>query len=416
MTPTRIAVAARELTKEYRMYPGPGARLFEWVTGRPRHRVFRALSGVTFEQNAGQGLALVGENGAGKSTLLKLLAGVTRPTSGEVDIRGRTAAILELGAGFHPDFTGRQNIRLNAALFGLTEEEIREREPGIVEWSELGEFIDRPVREYSSGMAVRLGFSIATQVEPQILIVDEALSVGDGYFQKKSLDRMVAFVENGGTLLFCSHALYLVSAFCERSIWLRNGEVAAIGATRDVIRDYERFLVAKQKSAGAAAERQPPAAARPAAGEHTGLEGPARIVSIRQLDGAGETPVYEPWAQFRVEVVFETADPGFKFHVGALILGEDDTILSALGSRICGTAPLSGRERYRVVMEVPNLNYQKGLFHLSVLLLDEHALHVFDRREIRQAFAVVASHYDPGPFGLGQKFHDLSSGDVQVEA
>lgn len=411
MTAPRIAVAARELTKEYRMYPGPGARLFEWVTGRSRHRVFRALSGVTFEQFAGQGLALVGENGAGKSTLLKLLAGVTRPTSGELEIHGRTAAILELGAGFHPDFTGRQNIRLNAALFGLTEQEIREREPGIVEWSELGEFIDRPVREYSSGMAIRLGFSIATQVEPDILIVDEALSVGDGYFQKKSLDRMVAFVENGGTLLFCSHALYLVSAFCERAIWLRNGEVAALGATRDVIRDYERFLVAKQKSSEAAGGRRSPASPRPAPERHPGLEGPARIVSIRQLDGVGETPVYEPWARFRIEVAFETSDPGLQFHVGALILAEDDTILSALGSRICGTTPLTGRERYRVVMEVPNLNYQKGLFHLTVLVLDEHALHVFDRREIRHAFAVVASHYDPGPFGLGQRFLDFSAGD-----
>lgn len=411
MAPTRVAVAARQLTKEYRQYPGPGARLFEWVTGRPRHRVFRALSGVTFEQNAGQGLALVGENGAGKSTLLKLLAGVTRPTSGAVDIRGRTAAILELGAGFHPDFTGRQNIRLNAALFGLDEEEIREREPAIVEWSELGEFIDRPVREYSSGMAVRLGFSIATQVEPEILIVDEALSVGDGYFQKKSLDRMVTFVENGGTLLFCSHALYLVSAFCERAIWLRNGEVAAIGTTRDVVRDYERYLVAKQKAAGPVGV---PRAASPeqAPGDpHPGLEGPARIVSIRQLDGVGETPIYEPWALFRLEVNFETSDPSLQFHVGALILDEDDTVLSALGSKICGTPPLTGRERYRVVMEVPNLNYQKGLFNLSVLLLDEHAVHVFDRREIRKAFAVVASHYDPGPFGLGQKFHRLPVGD-----
>lgn len=415
MTPTRIAVAARQLTKEYRMYPGPGARLFEWVTGRVRHRVFRALSGVTFEQNAGQGLALVGENGAGKSTLLKLLAGVTRPTSGEVDIRGRTAAILELGAGFHPDFTGRQNIRLNAALFGLGEDEIREREPGIVEWSELGEFIDRPVREYSSGMAVRLGFSIATQVEPEILIVDEALSVGDGYFQKKSLDRMVAFVENGGTLLFCSHALYLVSAFCERAIWLRNGEVAAIGTTRDVVREYESFLVAKQKSAAAASGRPSPAPARVAAEEHTGLEGPARIVSVRQPGGSGETPIYEPWKPFGLEITFEAADPALVFHVGALIQSEDDHILTALGSRVCGHPPVTGRERYRILLDIPHLPYQKGLYHLTVLLLDENAIHVFDRREIRNAFAVVASHYDPGPFGVGHRFVDLS-GEQETRA
>jgi lipopolysaccharide transport system ATP-binding protein len=400
-----LALSVESLTKEYRLYSGPGARILEWLGAGPRHRVFRALSNVSFEQLAGQGMAVVGENGAGKSTLLKLLAGVTQPTAGRIDVRGRIAAILELGAGFHPDFSGRQNIRLTAALLGLTEEEIREREPEIVAWSELGEFIDRPVREYSSGMTVRLGFSIATQVEPDVLIVDEALSVGDGYFQKKSMDRMVAFVEAGGTLLFCSHALYLASAFCERAIWLRNGEIAEIGRIRDVVREYERFLVAKQK----AAELREPAVTVAQPGDHKGLEGVARIISIRQLDGSGETPVYEPWARFRLEVVFETSDPKLEFHVGALFHAEDDTVLSAIGSRICGRPPLTGRERYRVVMEVPNLPYQKGLFHLSVLLLDENALHAYDRRELRRALAVIGSHYDPGPMGLGQRFHDLSS-------
>jgi ABC-type polysaccharide/polyol phosphate transport system ATPase subunit len=401
------AVVTRDLCKEYRLYPGPGARLLEWVARRPRHRVFRALTGVSFEQRPGEGLAVVGENGAGKSTLLKLLAGVTQPSSGSIEVSGRVAAILELGAGFHPDFTGRQNIRLNAALLGLTGEEIREREAGIVEWSELGEFIDRPVREYSSGMAVRLGFSIATQVDPDVLIVDEALSVGDGYFQKKSMDRMVAFVERGGTLLFCSHALYLASAFCQRAIWLRGGIVAAAGSTGDVVREYERYLLGKQR---AAELRDAPAAGAgaPPLHEEAAPESLARIVSVRQLDGVGETPVYEPWAPFRLEIVFETAHPDLAFHVGALVASDDGVILSALGSRICGHPPVSGRTRYRTVLEVYNLPYQKGRFHLTALVLDERALHVYDRREIREAFAVIPGHYDPGAMGLGQRFHDLS--------
>ncbi|MBP1641700.1 MAG: uncharacterized protein H6Q03_369 [Acidobacteria bacterium] len=402
------AVLARDLVKEYHLYPTPGSRVLEWLTRRPRHRVFRALSNVTFEQARGEGLAVIGENGAGKSTLLKLLAGVTQPSAGSLEVKGRTAAILELGAGFHPDFTGRQNIRLTAALLGLTDQEIRERESEIVAWSELGEFIDRPVREYSSGMAVRLGFSIATQVDPEVLIVDEALSVGDGYFQKKSMDRMVAFVEGGGTLLFCSHALYLVSAFCTRAMWLRNGEIAALGRTGDVVREYERFLVAKQK---ASETRQGPAARPSPVAERPGTGALGRIVSVSQLDGAGETPIYEPWAPFRLEVTFESADPGLGFHVGALIHAEDDTVLSALGSRVCGHAALTGRRRYRIVMDVPNLPYQKGLYHLSVLLLDERALHVYDQRQVRRAFGVVGHHWDPGPFGIGQRFLDLSAED-----
>jgi hypothetical protein len=191
-------------------------------------------------------------------------------------------------------------------------------------------------------------------------------------------------------------------------MWLRNGEIAALGRTGDVVREYERFMVAKQKAAEArqaSTVRSAPAAERPATG------GLARIVSVAQLDGAGETPIYEPWAPFRLEVTFETADPGLAFHVGALIHAEDDTVLSALGSRVCGHIPLTGRRRYRVVMDVPNLPYQKGLYHLSVLLLDERGLHVHDRRQIRRAFGVVGHHWDPGPFGIGQRFLDQSAED-----
>ncbi len=397
-----IAVTARELTKDYRLFPGPGARILEWITGRPRHRLFRALSRVSFEQRTGQGLAVIGENGAGKSTLLKLLAGVTQPSAGEVEVRGRVAAILELGAGFHPDFTGRQNIRLNAALLGLTEQEIREREPEIVAWSEIGDFIDRPVREYSSGMSVRLAFSIATQVDPDVLIVDEALSVGDSYFQKKSMDRMVAFVEAGGTLLFCSHALYLVSAFCEKALWLRGGEIAALGRTADVVRDYERFVAAKQ----ADGESGRTTSARRAEFQEA-THGPARIIEIRQLDGQGDPPTYAPWGPFRLQVGFETSRPEARFHVGAQFQSEDGVLVSSLGTLYTGQEPLTGQASYRVCFDIPHLPYQKGRFHLEVLLLDENGLHVYDRREIRSAFSVVGAHYDPGPFGVGHRIREL---------
>src|SRR6185503_10159017 len=192
---------------------------------------------------------------------LKILCGVTQATAGSLQVDGRVAAILELGAGFHPDFSGRQNAVLNAALLGLSEREVAAALPRIVAFSELGDFIDRPVKTYSTGMAMRLGFSIATQVEPEVLIIDEALSVGDGYFQKKCMDRLRLFVGAGGTLLFCSHAMYYVSAFCERALWLRQGRVEALGPVAAMVRDYENFLVAKSARAAEAAATEPAAAA-----------------------------------------------------------------------------------------------------------------------------------------------------------
>ncbi len=391
----RVAVAAKALTKEYRLYASPGARVREWLTGRPRHRVHPALTGVEFEQSPGKGLAIVGENGAGKSTLLKLIAGVTLPTSGELTVNGRLAAILELGSGFHPEFTGRQNIRLNAALLGLSEAEIRAREPEIVAWSELGEAIDRPVREYSSGMAMRLGFAIATEVDPQILIVDEALAVGDGYFQKKSIDRMIGFVEGGGTLLFCSHALYLVSEFCEHALWLKNGETAAYGPTGHVVRAYEEYLLARQRApetnASETSERERDEAEQPSAG------GSAQLLSVRALDQTGDRPSWRPGDTVRYEVVFASDETSRSIHLGALIENDDGTVIASLSSATSGERrPFTGRRRHHVVLEIPSPPLVKGSYSFTFLLLDERGLHVYDRRYLRHGLIIDSDHFDSG--------------------
>jgi lipopolysaccharide transport system ATP-binding protein len=383
-----LAIRASKLTKEYRLYPTQGARVLEWLTGRPRHRVHRALSAIDFEQYRGEGLAVVGENGAGKSTLLKIISGVTRATSGRAEAFGRIAAILELGAGFHPDFTGRQNIRLNAALLGLTEAEVVRREPEIVDWSELGEYIDRPVREYSSGMTVRLGFSIATQVDPEILIVDEALSVGDGYFQKKSMDRMVQFVEAGGTLMFCSHSLYLVSAFCQKALWLRNGQAEAYGATSEVIREYESYLVSRQQSLGG---RDPDDS------QISGELRPARFVAIRALDVSGDLPTWRLGDSVRYEIAFESDDADRVFHLGALLETEDHVTIASLGSNTTDEPrTFSGRRSHRVVLEIPDLPLRRGRYSITFLLLDERGLHVYDRRFLKDALVVQSPHFTSG--------------------
>ncbi len=234
-------INVQNLDKSYKIYTKPHHRLLEALQGKPRHSMFKALENISFYVGTGQSLGIIGDNGAGKSTLLKLLAGTVRQTAGSIEINGRVAALLELGAGFHPEFTGRQNIYMNASLLGIPEEEIKKKENGIIEFAELSKFIDRPVKTYSSGMYIRLAFSIATTVEPDILIIDEALSVGDMSFQKKCIQRMNRFKEQGKTMLFCSHSMYHVLELCDKAIWLENGKIREAGPCNKIVGLYEDF-------------------------------------------------------------------------------------------------------------------------------------------------------------------------------
>jgi ABC-type polysaccharide/polyol phosphate transport system ATPase subunit len=241
------AVLASNLAKDYEVYARPADRLLEMLTFRQRHRKFPALRGVDFEIDSGESVGVIGQNGAGKSTLLKLISGVARPSRGALQVEGAVASILELGTGFHPEFSGKDNAALNAAILGLSPREISATLPRIFEFSELGSFLDRPVKTYSSGMYMRLAFSVAVSVEPDVLIIDEALAVGDGYFQKKCVDRIRQFQKSGRTILFCSHALYLVSTLCHRTLWLDEGRLMADGPSVDVVHDYETHLLEKNR-------------------------------------------------------------------------------------------------------------------------------------------------------------------------
>ncbi len=242
-----FAVEVKDLSKVFKRYQKPLHMLLEAFSKKRYHEPFVALESVSFNVPFGQVLGIVGENGAGKSTLLKILAGTLSPTTGDVIIRGKTAALLELGAGFHPEFTGRQNIYLNASLLGLSQEEIRSKEADIIAFSELDDFIDKPVKTYSSGMYVRLAFSIATVVDPDVLIIDEALAVGDQHFQKKCIDRMVQFCKSGKTVIFCSHNLYQINLLCQKALWLHHGKIKLMGKAEDITRAYEDYSLEKDK-------------------------------------------------------------------------------------------------------------------------------------------------------------------------
>jgi ABC-type polysaccharide/polyol phosphate transport system ATPase subunit len=236
------ALEIKNISKIYSLYKNPIDRLKEIIFRRRYHDEFHSLSDISFDIPYGETVGIIGDNGAGKSTLLKILAGTLTPTNGKIICKGRVAALLELGAGFHPDFTGRENIHLNALLLGLTENEIKERMQEMIDFSELNDFIDKPVKTYSSGMYVRLAFSIATSVDPDILIIDEALSVGDAHFQKKCIDRMMNFRDSGKTLLFCSHSMYMVQELCNTAIWIKNGCIQTQGDVNHTVNSYMDYI------------------------------------------------------------------------------------------------------------------------------------------------------------------------------
>jgi len=404
-----LAVRASNVTKAYRVYDTAGDRLRELVFRQRRHREFLALRDVSFELPRGRALGLIGENGAGKSTLLKIVAGTTSPTSGSIDRHGVVASILELGMGFHPEFTGRENARMNAALLGLNGPRIRERLPKIRDFAELGEFFDRPVRTYSSGMALRLAFSVATHADADVLIIDEALAVGDGYFQKKSIDRITEFHRQGGTLLFCSHALYYVALLCDQAIWLKNGVAAAMGPALPVVRSYEAFLQEKERALSPETSGTPSAtAAAAAAAAATRSDGrrPARITDVVIHDGSGY-----PRAEFgsgetlAVDIRFETDDPTLGFHVRVGVDREDGVQTFAVDTRNEAWAPLTGAKSYRLRVAFPELPIAQGDFRVYVYLGDEKALHVHDARILKPGFSVAASEY---VVGLLQPAHSWS--------
>lgn len=404
----RPVVLAEALGKTYKVYSGPWDRVLEGVLRRPRHREFVALSDVSFELPRGEGLGVVGENGAGKSTLLKMLAGTVTPTAGRLDVHGRIASILELGSGFHPEFTGRQNIVLNAAMIGLSPDEVREKAPEMIAFSELGDFIDQPVKTYSTGMAMRLGFAIASQAEPDVLIIDEALSVGDGYFQKKCMERMSRFLDGGGTLLFCSHAMYYVSAFCQRAVWLRHGRTEAIGPTDEVVREYEAFLVGKSRVATHPAE---PTVNRLGPARLTG----ARIVGGQPAEGPGGAQRFRHGDRLAVEVEWASEDPALGFHVGLGINRVDEVEVLSFSTLHDGLPPVPGRPLSRLRLEVPELPLLKGQFTVYVFLLDEAGVHVYDRRILPGVFEMETEAYVFGLVDTDHRWH-LDGGGPRAAA
>ncbi len=385
------AVVVDRVHKWYRLYASPSERLKRVLVGSSRHLDFRALEDVSFTVPPSAALGVIGENGAGKSTLLKLIAGTTRPTAGRVAVTGNVAAILELGAAFHPEFSGRDNAVLYGAMMGLDRAQMLDRLERVVAFAELGSFIDNPIKSYSTGMTMRLAFAVATHVEPEVLVVDEALAVGDGYFQKKCVDAILAIKERGTTILFCSHSMHLVSTFCDRVLWLKNGRAERLGPAAEVVNAYEEYLVTREKRRlEADGEGGSLAGETPAPGRK------ARIRGLRALPGAaGEPPRLRPGEDLTVEIDWEIVDPGLAVHVGCSLDRGDGSRLLGVATFLEGRPALKGAGEHTTRVIFRAVPVAQGAYAVTGYLFDESGLHIWDQAIASEKVEAVVDGWAP---------------------
>jgi len=397
------SLEAEKLGKAYRVYPRPLRRVAEWLTlGRYRgYHDFWALRGVDLALKPGSSLGLCGANGAGKSTLLKVLSGTTAPTEGRYRIQGRVASLLELGAGFHLDFTGRANILLNGVMMGFSRRELEKKTPEIIEFAELGSYIDEPVRTYSSGMGLRLGFAIAAAVDPDVLIIDEVFAVGDMYFQKKCVDRIYEFKKRNKTIVFCSHSLYDVRQFCDQALWLERGEPRAVGDSIFVTNEYAAF------------QRQHIGAVDEGMGEHSKVPGVEKkrpddmpsIVDARIYRMGTDEECYEISTGDSVEIRVWWKNPRpteTPIQIGIAFMRGDMTTCGGHAThfqnlRLEGTSGC-------LVLKAPRLQLLAGQFLIPVVLFDEQGVHRYQDFLMPQNLLVRAYTREIGLFRLDLAF------------
>jgi ABC-type polysaccharide/polyol phosphate transport system ATPase subunit len=370
VTPGRIVVD--RVSQRFRVSERPYRTLKDAVVSRRRTTSTEvwALRDVSLEVDPGEALGLVGRNGSGKTTLLKLLTGLFSPTSGRVAVAGRIGSLLELGAGFHQDFTGRENVELNGSIHGLSRKRIREVMDEIVSFAELERAIDLPVRTYSSGMYMRLGFSVAAHIEADVLLLDEVFAVGDEEFQRKCFGKIHEFKNRGGTIVFVSHDARAVERLCDRAVLLRQGSVVFDGTTREALVEYRRLL---------AGDRSPDELA---AGLREWGSGEARIVAARLLDVDGEArPAFSSGEPVVVELEV-LSDVAVAPPTVSLELRDNDGVV--LGGIAQETAPLgwAGEPGRRLIrFDLERLPLAEGQFHLRCALVEAHAgrlLHSLD--------------------------------------
>ena len=373
-----LAIEAAGLGKRYGLYAKPSDRLKQllWRGKAGASQEFWALQDVNLAVQPGEVVGLVGRNGAGKSTLLQMLCGTLPPTCGTLHVRGRVAALLELGAGFNPEFTGVENVFMNGAILGMPRQEVARRLDDILAFADIGSFVHQPVKTYSSGMFVRLAFAVATSVEPDILVIDEALSVGDGAFARKSFDRIMQLKEAGKTILFCSHSMYQVEALCARAVWIEAGRVRMDGPAADVTTAYAASL-----NEGATTPRMGSLATTSDpwySGSGTGRI--VRAIARTSSEEGSEVQVLSGSTDVELELTFEI-DPSLPTPGVAVGLSDANGMTIASATSVNDGVSLStntqGQGRVSIVFK--KLPLLKGSYWVTCFLSTEDGVHPYDQ-------------------------------------
>lgn len=365
-------------------------RMLRWtllnqLRKRPPNEAFWALKDVTFSVRPGETFGIIGKNGSGKSTLLKLITGIMNPDFGKIEINGRVSALLELGAGFHPDLTGTENIYLNGSIMGLTRSEIRARFDEIVRFSELEDFIDTPIKHYSSGMYMRLGFSIAINVDPDILVIDEVLAVGDQGFQGKCLDKIRDFKRKGKTIIFVSHDLSVTSQLCSRAIWLEEGQVAARGSTQRVVESYKAMVQDDMESRLEDDHKQVQIDVESRWGNRQ-----VEITRVEFFDAEGQIKHrFKTGETLRAKISWRTNSRIPKPVFGVGIHRNDGVHVNGPNTKFCGEIPAYIEGIGATWYEIEVLNLLPGTYYFSAAVYDYGITQPFDHHEQLYPFMVI---------------------------
>ncbi|WP_338554867.1 ABC transporter ATP-binding protein [Paenibacillus sp. KS-LC4] len=378
-------ISLRQISKSFKMYEKPIDRLKQVIMRKNNYKEFWPLKNITLDIYRGQTVGIIGKNGSGKSTLLQIIAQTLTPTEGEININGRIAALLELGSGFNPEYTGRENAIMNGAINGFTSAQIEERMAAIEAFADIGEFMDQPVKTYSSGMYVRLAFSCAIHVDPDILIVDEALAVGDMQFQLKCIEKMKAFKEQGKTILFVSHDGYSIRNFCDEAIWLIDGQIHQRGDANSVTKDYEDFMkhgldsIESDEKALHDEERS------------------SQVLTINKVefrDGQGE---YKKHFQFGEDIYIEL---DYQLHQSQQDLVGGIALFDKQGTYICGLNTKLDKYKlselpgsYKLILKYDKIALLPGTYSIDVGFFESSGLVRLDYKARYDSFRISSERY-----------------------